>query len=65
MLQTISIIGARSKDILIMEEDIKKVSDEVLVTTDDGSYGIHGFVADTEEKPIVEEKTKKRSKKKD
>lgn len=44
--KVISIIGARSKDILIMEEDIKKVSDEVLVTTDDGSYGIHGFVTD-------------------
>lgn len=44
--KVISIIGARSKDILIMEDDIKKVSDEVLVTTDDGSYGIHGFVTD-------------------
>lgn len=42
--KVISIIGARSKDILIMEDEINKVSDEVLITTDDGSYGIHGLV---------------------
>ena len=42
--KVISIMGARSKDILIMEDEMKKASDEVLITTDDGSYGIHGFV---------------------
>lgn len=42
--KVISIMGARSKDILIMEDEMKRVSDEVLITTDDGSYGIHGFV---------------------
>jgi|UniRef100_A0A7C4AS94 ferredoxin--NADP+ reductase len=40
----ISIIGARTKDLLIMTEDIKKVSHETLIATDDGSFGIHGFV---------------------
>ena len=44
--KVISVIGARNKDILIMEDDMKKVSDEVIITTDDGSYGIHGFVTD-------------------
>ena len=34
-----SIIGFRSKDILILEDDFKAVSDELIVTTDDGSYG--------------------------
>jgi ferredoxin--NADP+ reductase len=41
----ISIIGARSKDLLILEEKMKSVSDEFAVTTDDGSYGFHGFVS--------------------
>ena len=42
--KVIAIMGAKTKDILIMEEDMKAVTDEVLVTTDDGSYGIKGFV---------------------
>jgi len=41
----ISIIGARTKDILILEEDMRKVSNQLLVATDDGSYGFHGFVS--------------------
>ncbi len=43
---TISIIGARSHDLLIMEEEIRKISDEVLIATDDGSYGTKGMVTD-------------------
>lgn len=42
--KVISIIGAKSKDILIFEDEMRAVSDEVIVTTDDGSYGIKGFV---------------------
>lgn len=42
--QVIGIIGARSKDLLIMEERMKKVTHELLISTDDGSYGYHGFV---------------------
>lgn len=37
--RVISIIGARNRDLLIMEEEIKKCSDEVIICTDDGSYG--------------------------
>lgn len=41
-----SIIGARSKDLLIWEEKMRAFSDRVLITTDDGSYGEKGFVTD-------------------
>jgi ferredoxin--NADP+ reductase len=42
----ISIIGARTKELLILEEEMKNVSNEFFITTDDGSYGRHGFVTD-------------------
>ena len=41
---TISIIGGRSKEFVILEDEMRKVCDEVYPTTDDGSYGFHGFV---------------------
>lgn len=41
-----SILGARSKDILVFEDRMKRISDELIVTTDDGSYGRKGFVTD-------------------
>jgi ferredoxin--NADP+ reductase len=41
-----SILGARSKDLLILEDKMKAVSHELLITTDDGSYGRKGFVTD-------------------
>ncbi len=40
----ITIVGARTEGLLIMTDDMKKVSDELLISTDDGSFGIHGFV---------------------
>jgi len=40
-----SIIGARTKSLLILEEEMKMVSDKLIVATDDGSYGFHGFVS--------------------
>ncbi len=42
----ISVIGARSKDLLILEDEMRAISDELIVTTDDGSYGVKGFVTD-------------------
>jgi ferredoxin--NADP+ reductase len=42
----LSIIGARTKDLLILEEEMRKVSHVLKVSTDDGSYGYHGFVSD-------------------
>jgi len=41
----IAIIGARTKDLIIMEQEMRSVSDELVVTTDDGTYGFHGFVS--------------------
>jgi ferredoxin--NADP+ reductase len=42
----IAIIGARTKDLLILEDEMKAASHDLRVTTDDGSYGHHGFVTD-------------------
>ncbi|HUJ68898.1 MAG TPA: bifunctional dihydroorotate dehydrogenase B NAD binding subunit/NADPH-dependent glutamate synthase, partial [Syntrophorhabdales bacterium] len=52
--QIISIIGARSKEMLILEEEMKAISHELYVTTDDGTYGHHGFVTD-ELKRLIDE----------
>ena len=41
-----AILGARSKDLLILEEKMRAASHELLITTDDGSYGRKGFVTD-------------------
>ncbi len=41
---TISIVGGRTKEFVILEDELKNVCDEVYPTTDDGSYGFHGFV---------------------
>jgi ferredoxin--NADP+ reductase len=40
----LSIVGARTKDLLILEEEMRAISDEIVVTTDDGSYAKKGFV---------------------
>ena len=44
--KVVAIIGARTKDLLILEEKMKAASNELKVCTDDGSYGHHGFVTD-------------------
>ncbi|NLM20686.1 MAG: sulfide/dihydroorotate dehydrogenase-like FAD/NAD-binding protein [Peptococcaceae bacterium] len=41
--KVISILAAKNKDLIILEEEMKAVSDEVVITTDDGSYGLKGF----------------------
>ena len=50
--KVISILGAKTKDILIFEERMRAISDEVLITTDDGSYGIKGFVTNAIEELV-------------
>ncbi|TAL69759.1 MAG: sulfide/dihydroorotate dehydrogenase-like FAD/NAD-binding protein [Bacteroidetes bacterium] len=42
--KVISIIGGRTKELVLLEDEMKAVCDEVYPTTDDGSYGFHGFV---------------------
>jgi len=44
--QVISIVGARSKELVILEREMREVSDELLITTDDGTYADKGFVTD-------------------
>lgn len=41
--KVITINGARNKELIILEEELGAVSDELIITTDDGSYGIKGF----------------------
>jgi ferredoxin--NADP+ reductase len=42
----ISILGARTKDLLFWEDELGSVSDKLIVTTDDGSYGRKGLVTE-------------------
>ena len=42
--ELVSIVGARTKDLLILEDEMKAISDRCVVTTDDGSYAKKGFV---------------------
>jgi ferredoxin--NADP+ reductase len=41
-----TILGSRNKDLLILETELKNVSDQIYVMTDDGSYGRKGFTTD-------------------
>lgn len=40
----VTIIGARTKDLVILENELRELSDDFFVTTDDGSYGMRGLV---------------------
>jgi ferredoxin--NADP+ reductase len=44
--EVITILGTRTRDLLILENEMDALSDELFVTTDDGSYGRKGFVSD-------------------
>lgn len=46
----ITIMGARNRDLLFWEEELRRVSDQLIVTTDDGSYGRKGLVTE----PLLE-----------
>ena len=50
----ISILGARNEKLLMLEKEIEEYSDELFITTDDGSKGIKGFVSDVLKKLIDE-----------
>ncbi|PKN71769.1 MAG: ferredoxin-NADP reductase [Candidatus Cloacimonetes bacterium HGW-Cloacimonetes-3] len=50
----IGILGARTKDLIIMEEQMANLCDEMMITTDDGSYGTQGFVTDALKKYLDE-----------
>jgi ferredoxin/flavodoxin---NADP+ reductase len=44
--QIVTILGGRNRDLVILENEMRQVSDELYVTTDDGSYGEKGLVTD-------------------
>lgn len=47
-----SIVGFRNKDLIILEDEVRAVSNKTIVTTDDGSNGVKGFVTDALKKEI-------------
>lgn len=54
--RVISVLAARSKDLVILEKEIRASSDEVIIMTDDGSYGKKGLVTEGMEEIINKEK---------
>lgn len=54
--RVIGIIGARTKNLLLMVDELKQVCDQVIITTNDGSEGMTGFVTTALEKIIADEK---------
>jgi len=52
----VSIIGARSKDLLLFEDELRKISDEMIICTDDGSYGEQGLVTEPLKRRLEEDK---------
>lgn len=54
--RVITVLAARNKDLLILEDKIRKHSDEVIIMTDDGSYGTKGLVTHGMEEVIKREK---------
>jgi NAD(P)H-flavin reductase len=54
--KVISVLAARKKELIILEEQVRQHSDEVVIMTDDGSYGKKGLVIDGMEEVIKREK---------
>ncbi|MBR3446091.1 MAG: bifunctional dihydroorotate dehydrogenase B NAD binding subunit/NADPH-dependent glutamate synthase [Prevotella sp.] len=53
--RVLSVLAGRSKDLIILENEVRKYSDKVVIMTDDGSYGEKGVVTVGMEKLINEE----------
>lgn len=54
--KVISVLAARTKDLIILEKQVAEHSDEIIIMTDDGSYGAKGLVTDGVESVIQREK---------
>ena len=54
--RVITILGARTESLLLLEDDLRAVSDEIRISTDDGSKGIKGFTSDVLKNLISEGK---------
>lgn len=57
--RVISVIAGRSKELIILEDEVRAASDEVIIMTDDGSYGKQGVVTVGMEEVILREKVDK------
>lgn len=57
--KVISVLAGRNKDLIIMEDEVRANSDEVVIMTDDGSYGKKGLVTNGIEEIILREKVDK------
>ena len=57
--KVISVLGGRTKELIILEDEVRKHSDEVIIMTDDGSYGQKGVVTVGIEQVIQREKVDK------
>ena len=57
--RVISVIAGRSKELIILEDEVRAASDEVIIMTDDGSYGKQGVVTVGMEEVIQREKVDK------
>ncbi|MBR3391000.1 MAG: bifunctional dihydroorotate dehydrogenase B NAD binding subunit/NADPH-dependent glutamate synthase [Prevotella sp.] len=57
--RVLSVLAGRSKDLIILENEVRKYSDKVVIMTDDGSYGEKGVVTVGMEKLINEERVDK------
>ena len=57
--RVISVLAGRSKDLIILEDEVRNSSDEVIIMTDDGSYGQKGVVTVGIEQVIQREKVDK------
>ena len=53
--RVITVLAARTKDLIILEEEMRRSSDEVVIMTDDGSYGTKGLVTEGIERIIQRE----------
>lgn len=54
--KVISVLAARTKELIILEEQVREFSDEVIIMTDDGSYGEKGLITNGVENVIQREK---------
>ena len=54
--RVVSVLAGRSKDLIILEKEVRESSDDVIIMTDDGSYGKQGLVTAGVEEVIKREK---------
>lgn len=57
--RVITVLAGRTKDLIILEKEMRESSDEVIIMTDDGSYGRKGLVTEGVEEVIQREKVNK------